>query len=208
MQSTSVFLPGKCHRLLSLVDYSPWGRRIGHDGETEHTHLDAGKQSPLHYGSSRPQDREALSGNTILCEITSWFSFWKHCMSWPPDLMSLWSEPMAAQQLTSDIPSQGYSSLTSDPSAFSYLELHPLLSLLPSSVSDQSKQLFMGSYCWEIRSGFHKFKMLKHILFLLPPSVGEGNGNPLQFSCLKNPVDCGAWWAVVHRVTESWTWLK
>ena len=37
---------------------------------------------------------------------------------------------------------------------------------------------------------------------------GEGNGNPLQYSCLENPVDRGAWWAAVHRVTQSWTWLN
>ena len=37
---------------------------------------------------------------------------------------------------------------------------------------------------------------------------GEGNGNPLQYSCLENPVDRGAWWAAVHRVTQSWTRLK
>ena len=34
-------------------------------------------------------------------------------------------------------------------------------------------------------------------------SPGEGNGNPLQYSCLENPMDRGAWWATVHRVTES-----
>ena len=32
---------------------------------------------------------------------------------------------------------------------------------------------------------------------------GEGNGNPLQYSCLENPMDRGAWWATVHGVTES-----
>jgi len=37
---------------------------------------------------------------------------------------------------------------------------------------------------------------------------GEGNGNPLQYSFLENPVDRGAWWAAVHRVTQSWTKLK
>ena len=37
---------------------------------------------------------------------------------------------------------------------------------------------------------------------------GGGNGNPLQYSCLENPVDRGAWWATVHRVTKSQTWLK
>ena len=34
-------------------------------------------------------------------------------------------------------------------------------------------------------------------------SPGEGNGNSLQYFCLGNPVDRGAWWAIVHGVTES-----
>ena len=34
-------------------------------------------------------------------------------------------------------------------------------------------------------------------------SSGEGNGNPLQYSCLENPMDGGAWWATVHGVAES-----
>ena len=38
--------------------------------------------------------------------------------------------------------------------------------------------------------------------------IGEGNGNPLQCSCLENPRDGGAWWAAVYRVTQSRTWLK
>ena len=38
--------------------------------------------------------------------------------------------------------------------------------------------------------------------------VGEGNGNPLQCSCLENPGDGGAWWAAVYGVTQSQTWLK
>ena len=38
--------------------------------------------------------------------------------------------------------------------------------------------------------------------------IGEGNGNPLQYSCLENPVDGGAWWAAVHGVTQSQTRLK
>ena len=37
---------------------------------------------------------------------------------------------------------------------------------------------------------------------------GEGNGTPLQYSCLENPMDRGAWWAAVHRVTMSWTRLS
>ena len=36
-------------------------------------------------------------------------------------------------------------------------------------------------------------------------SPGEGNGNPLQYSCLENPMDRGAWWATVRGVAKSWT---
>ena len=38
--------------------------------------------------------------------------------------------------------------------------------------------------------------------------IGEGNGNPLQCSCLENPRDGGAWWAAIHGVTQSRTRLK
>ena len=38
--------------------------------------------------------------------------------------------------------------------------------------------------------------------------IGEGNGNPLQCSCLENPRDGGAWWAAVYEVAQSWTRLK
>ena len=39
-----------------------------------------------------------------------------------------------------------------------------------------------------------------------PP--GEGTGNPLQYSCPGNPMDRGFWWARVHRVAKSQTWLS
>ena len=50
--------------------------------------------------------------------------------------------------------------------------------------------------------------------FLKPPStlflslLGEGNGNPLQNSCLENSIDRGTWWATVHGVANSWTRLS
>ena len=50
------------------------------------------------------------------------------------------------------------------------------------------------------------------LCFILPVDAvetsGEGNGNPLQYSCLENPMDRGAWWAVVYGVAQSWTQLK
>ena len=39
-------------------------------------------------------------------------------------------------------------------------------------------------------------------------SSGEGNGNPLQYSCLENPMGRGAWWATVHGVAKSRTGLS
>ena len=63
--------------------------------------------------------------------------------------------------------------------------------------------------------------MSKKLIFFLPNSstralfydkvihvVGEGNGTPLQYSCLENPMDGEAWWAAVHGVVKSWTRLS
>ena len=59
---------------------------------------------------------------------------------------------------------------------------------------------------------FSQHHLLKRLPFLhcivLPPLSGEGNGNPLQYSCLENPVDRGAWWAAIHGITQSQTQLK
>ena len=45
-------------------------------------------------------------------------------------------------------------------------------------------------------------------LLLNKPAPGEGNGTPLQYSCLENPMDGGAWWAAVHGVANSRTRLS
>ena len=58
----------------------------------------------------------------------------------------------------------------------------------------------------EMRSMISRVKQDSQGKFQL--SIGEGNGNPLQYSCLKNPVDRGAWWAAIHRVAQSRTQLK
>ena len=49
-----------------------------------------------------------------------------------------------------------------------------------------------------------------HIPEIIAPLVswGEGNGTPLQYSCLENPMDRGAWYAAVHGVPKSWTRLS
>ena len=50
-------------------------------------------------------------------------------------------------------------------------------------------------------SNLNKALFVKH----LTQCLGEGNGTPLQYSCLENPMDGGAWWATVHGVAKSWT---
>ena len=51
-------------------------------------------------------------------------------------------------------------------------------------------------------AGFHSFLWLSSI------PLKEGNGTPLQYSCLENPMDGGAWWVAFHGVVKSWTWLS
>ena len=58
----------------------------------------------------------------------------------------------------------------------------------------------------------YTYQCTKYRVASTVPGLGRsprgGNGNPLQYSCLGNPMDKGAWWATVHRVAKSWTRLK
>ena len=57
--------------------------------------------------------------------------------------------------------------------------------------------------------GLEESDMIERLPFHFSLScIGEGNGNPLQYSCLENPRDGGAWWAAVYGVTQSQTQLK
>ena len=53
-----------------------------------------------------------------------------------------------------------------------------------------------------------RINIFYYLVFNLYNSIREGNGNPLQYSCLENPRDGGAWWAAVYAVVQSWTRLK
>ena len=54
--------------------------------------------------------------------------------------------------------------------------------------------------------GLLRFETTKRLHFDFSLScIGEGNGNPLQCSCLENPRDGGAWWAAIYGVTQGWT---
>ena len=63
----------------------------------------------------------------------------------------------------------------------------------------------LGSECWSHQAAPVGDRL--HFHFSLS-SIGEGNGNPLQCSCLENPRDGGAWWAAVYGVAQSRTLLK
>ena len=98
--------------------------------------------------------------------------------------------------------------------------LHPFL---PSVPQLPSPLVTKSDFCiYEFLYGaFNGFKLMYHHLSLflpvgiislislsLAPLSGEGNGNPLQYSCLENPMDGGAWWAAVHGVAKSRTQLS
>ena len=52
------------------------------------------------------------------------------------------------------------------------------------------------------------FVYFENLLCSVAPSFGEGNGTPLQYSCLENPMDGGACWVAIYGVAQSWTWLS
>ena len=58
----------------------------------------------------------------------------------------------------------------------------------------------------KISIGLKFFKL--NYLNQIQPTTQEGNGNPLQCSCLENSMDRGAWWATVHGAAKSWTRLS
>ena len=66
-----------------------------------------------------------------------------------------------------------------------------------------------GGAWWAAVHGVAKSQtQLSDFTFTSLSCIGEGNDNPLQFSCLENPRDSGAWWAAVYGVAQSWTRLK
>ena len=80
---------------------------------------------------------------------------------------------------------------------------HPTPVFLPGK--SHGRRSLVGCSAW----GCEESDMTERLPFHFSLScVGEGNGNPLQCSCLENPRDRGAWWAAIYGVTQSWTRLK
>ena len=80
---------------------------------------------------------------------------------------------------------------------------HPTPVLLPGKSHRQTS--LVGCSPWGREESDTTERL--HFPFSLP-CIGEGNGNPLQYSCLGNPRDRGAWWAAVYGVAQSQTRLK
>ena len=80
---------------------------------------------------------------------------------------------------------------------------HPTPVLLPGKSHGQRSLVDCSQW------GFEESDTTEWLPFHFSLScIGEGNGNPLQCSCLDNPRDGEAWWAAVFGVAQSWTWLK
>ena len=83
------------------------------------------------------------------------------------------------------------------------VQWHPTPVLLPGK--SHGRRSLVGCSPW----GRYKSDTTGRLHFHFSlPCIGEGNGNPLQCSCLENPRDGGAWWAAVYGVTQSRTRLK
>ena len=71
---------------------------------------------------------------------------------------------------------------------------------------------FTNSFCFQQNSTDNAFVKKVHFPLPLMPvyrhPIREGNGTPLQYSCLENPTDGGAWWAAIHGIAKSRTRLK
>jgi len=80
---------------------------------------------------------------------------------------------------------------------------HPTPVLLPGK--SHGRRSLVGCSPWGHKESDTTERL--HFHFSLS-CIGEGNGHPLQCSCLENPRDGGAWWAAVYGVAQSWTRLK
>ena len=177
-QSTPVFWPGKSHWQRCLVGYSPWGYK-----ESDMT-----DQLSVH--------AQCMHSQTILRFWPFISKPWAYTFKWPKKrrrevrgirLVNLATHTDDYKRLR--VSTKSVMSIKRWGSRTSLASRLPGLAVkdLPANVGDIRDS---GS------------------IPELGRFPGGGHGSPLQYSCLENPMDRGAWWAMVHRVTKSCTWLK
>ena len=141
------------------------------------------------------------------------------------EVHSLWSEKLPLPYVTFSRKQTtiGFSSLTSSespcwllttswsPSSFTLIEPAPSFRALISFVIRQSLAFVLASQvALVVKNSLASAGDLTDMgsIPVLGRSPGGGHGNPLQYSCLENPMDRGAWQATVHGEAKSWTQLK
>ena len=194
-QLTPVLLPGKSHGWRSLVGCSPWGHKESDTTERLHFHFSL---SCIGEGNGN-----LLQGS---------------CLENPREGGAWWAavhEVAKSRTRLSDFPFTFHFSLScigegnGNPLQCSCLE-NPrdggawwaaVYGLAQSQT--QQKRLSSSSSRWH--GGKPALGPNNTTLYL---TIREGNGTPLQYSCLENPMDGGAWWAAVHGVAKNWTRLS
>ena len=81
------------------------------------------------------------------------------------------------------------------------------MGLIPWKTNPWSEALNFEPYPWNLQGGLSlrlEIELINHTCIV----NGKGNGNPLQYSSLENPMNRGGWWAAVYGVTKNWTWLS
>ena len=81
--------------------------------------------------------------------------------------------------------------------------IRPLTHNSHTTVHEITRKMVLAVYLWCFGS---VWKNVSNICLIT--NIGEGGGTPLQYSCLENPMDGGAWWAAVHEVAKSQTRLS
>ena len=137
------------------------------------------------------------------------FSRQEHCSGLPfpspgefpnPEVES-WSPASQADSLPYEPPGKPLWVLLDRP--LRRRQWHPTPVLLPGK--SHGRRSLVGCSPW----GCQELNTTERLHFHFSLAcIGEGNGNPLQCSCLENPRDGGAWWAAVYGVAQSWTRLK
>ena len=153
-----------------------------------------------------PHQTLSWSGAGASSVTASWGGAWGHTYPWslttpesmtPKHFPPVQSFPAELVSSTSDLAN------ISSSGSLRRRQWHPTPVLLPGK--SHGLRSLVGCSSW----GPEESDMTERLRFHFSLScVGEGNGNPLQCSCLENPRDGGAWWAAIYGVAQSQTRLK